>query len=58
VLLLRVQQLAAAKSDAEALKTDRDQLAEVVLEMQVNGSHVATVSGSRLLSWEPIPPFL
>lgn len=30
-----VQQLAAAKSDAEALRAERDQLAEVVLEMQV-----------------------
>lgn len=31
-----LQQLAAAKADAVALKTQRDQLAEVVLEMQVS----------------------
>jgi hypothetical protein len=35
MLFLLLQQLAAAKSDAEALQRDRDQLAEVVLEMQV-----------------------
>lgn len=42
------QQLAAAKSAAEALKTDRDQLAEVVLEMQVSGAGVLTAAVNML----------
>lgn len=32
-----LQQLAAAKSDADKLRSEREQLAEVVLEMQVRG---------------------
>jgi hypothetical protein len=34
-VLLHVQQLAAAKADADELRSEREQLAEVVLEMQV-----------------------
>lgn len=32
-----LQQLAGATAEAEALKAERDQLAEVLLEMQVSG---------------------
>jgi hypothetical protein len=41
-----VQQLAAAKSDAEALRAERDQLAEVLLEMQVSGQMGCVAAGA------------
>jgi DNA repair exonuclease SbcCD ATPase subunit len=46
--LLHVQQLAAAKSDAEELRSEREQLAEVVLEMQVGGEWIS-VTGTACL---------